>query len=152
MNVGAGAKKPLHIAAGLLLSAVVGFVAIAGVAKSLDLHAFAANLRSWTLLPSAAQAIVAVAVPLVELVIAFLWLLGPRRLVPHLTVGFLGLATSAYLLHTAFAGPPDCSCFTQIQLFEDMSESVPGMIARNVGLMLLCIPALLLFSRRKAMR
>lgn len=94
---------------------VVTVLAIAGVAKLVDLGSFVESIGTWTLIPPLLRPIIAVLAPVSELLLGLLLIARvPLRLVSFIATGLLSVYSAAYGAHVAFAEPPDCACFGKL--------------------------------------
>ncbi|MCC6661155.1 MAG: prepilin-type N-terminal cleavage/methylation domain-containing protein [Phycisphaerales bacterium] len=110
----------------------------AGLLKTLDLAAFADDVRTWELLPRSMIAPVAIGVPLVELGLGAAWLAGvSRRGVLNFTIALLGTFTLVFLAHVLFAESPRCGCFGLQQQFDQHASAAWLVIGRNCLLVVL---------------
>ncbi len=109
----------------------------AAVSKLTDLGAFRASLSTWTLLPVALRDATALLVPMAELLVAGLWVIGVRRsAMVALAAGMICLFTCAYVVHWVYLQPPTCNCFAQIMRFESEKAEAVSVIVRDVAMLL----------------
>jgi len=119
---------------------------VAGGLKLMDLPSFKAALSGWTLLPDGSRGTIALAVPAMEVAVAGMYPLWPRRAA---IVGFCLLTafTGVYACHLAWAEPPDCGCFSMVLRFREVVAEWPLVIGRNVALMLALLAPLVITSK-----
>ncbi|MGI9015305.1 MAG: MauE/DoxX family redox-associated membrane protein [Phycisphaerales bacterium] len=125
----------------LMLGVVVLVIAFAGLAKSAQLDAFATALRSWVLLPESVRAFLIVSVPLFEVSVGALWLMGCRSLMPLVVLVYLAIATAIYVTHLVVGIPADCGCFAKIAVFKELERSAPLVLLRNAVMMMMNVPS-----------
>lgn len=96
----------------ILCYTVMILVALAGVSKLSDLHAFRVSLDSWTEIPSLLRNIAVYAVAPAELLLAGLWLIRVQRSTAFfLTMSLLFTFLSALVVQMYYGKPPECGCF-----------------------------------------
>lgn len=132
-----------HLFPRLGLGLVAVALGVAGGLKLLDLSAFAAALRGWTLLPAGWIPILAIVVPLVEVGLCIDWLRAPTSThLPWVLAIALISFSVAYLLQTALGSPPDCACLGVLSQFVQVRQSLAEVLVRNAVLLALLVPSL----------
>lgn len=126
----------------LVSRAVVGGVfVLAGISKALDMHAFASEISAYQIAPAALVQPLAIALPLLEILIGVYLLLGLMQRWAGAAAGallllFIGSMTWA-LMHGLTL---DCGCFGSALGLSALRETVSaGSIARDVLWLLLAI-------------
>lgn len=131
-------------------------IGMAGVAKLLDLPAFGQAVRTWVLIPKSLQSVISVAIPIYEVAVAGLWMIGVRRrAVEWGIVAFLFLVTIAYVWHWyAAPQPPACGCFGAGKVSDGRGGELAWVLIRNTLLisMLMLPRALYLRYRTRQQR
>ncbi|MEZ6242299.1 MAG: hypothetical protein R3B57_04580 [Phycisphaerales bacterium] len=123
----------------LTLGAWVVFLGfgLAGVAKLIELNAFEAHLRDWTIVPDALAPLVALLVPMFEFGLAGLWIVGRRGrrvAAAALLFAFLlgGVSVAQYATHPV----PECGCLGILAKYARLEAGLPKLIGVNVGAVL----------------
>jgi len=140
------AGRSSQLAARMVLGGVFIY---GGLAKVASPREFAAIVTSYQILPEKMAIYAAFILPLVELILGTLLVigLGVRRIAVALSlllVAFVGAAAVRYLQGSGGA----CGCFS---LKSSGAESLPLIIGRDAGL-LLCGASLFLFHGKRASR
>jgi uncharacterized membrane protein YphA (DoxX/SURF4 family) len=126
----------------LLSRAVVGLVfLLAGVSKGLDMHAFAAEISAYQMAPSALIQPMAIALPLLEILIAVYLLVGlAQRWTAAAASVLLLIFISAMASALARGLTLDCGCFGNALGLSALRETVSaGSIARDALWLALCV-------------
>lgn len=127
---------------------VVATLTTAGVAKLVDLAAFAQALQGWTIIPVTLRWIAILVVPVLEALALPVWLVSRRR---NTTTGvaLLAILTFSLLLvvQTAVSEAPDCGCFGKLVPYKQGIDSVQLVLTRNSVLCMFAVAGILL-SRR----
>ncbi len=130
----------------LISRIVVGSVfLLAGVSKALDMHAFAAEISAYRLVPTPLVQPLAMALPLLEILIGVYLLLGLlQRWMAIAAAGLLVIFIGAMISALARGLTLDCGCFGNALGLAALRETVsPASIARDVLWLLLSIHLIL---------
>ncbi len=118
---------------------------IAGASKSLDYSTFYNSLSEWRIIKSGAIATIAAMAPLLELILASLWLLRINRHLMNYFITLMIIAyTSALVWEYRVSGYVDCNCFANF-LSEPESPAITWYIVRNS---MIALPYVLLICFR----
>jgi uncharacterized membrane protein YphA (DoxX/SURF4 family) len=126
----------------LLSRAVVGGVfLLAGIGKALDTHRFAAEISAYQLMPAALVQPLAVALPLIEILLAAYLLIGLAQRWAAAATGVLLLVFIGAMAWALVHGLTlDCGCFGNALGVGVLRETVSaGSIARDVLWLALCV-------------
>jgi prepilin-type N-terminal cleavage/methylation domain-containing protein len=108
-------------------------VLLAGLGKLIDLPAFESDLRTWQLLPSGWNRILALDVPAMECLVAGAWFLALGRRLPVVATGVMLVAfLIGYGVHLLFAEPPRCGCFGALLRFERQEHGAELAVGKNL--------------------
>ncbi|MBL8762109.1 MAG: prepilin-type N-terminal cleavage/methylation domain-containing protein [Phycisphaerae bacterium] len=130
-------------ASGLAMSVLL----LLGIAKLVDLPAFADALRTWNAIPEWAVAPLCIAVPVFEVLIALSWILGMcRRWAIAIAFCFLMIVTLAYLGQRFLSDPPRCGCAGVVSRYWSEIDSTVVVVTRN-ALMLIAFGVQLRVAR-----
>jgi prepilin-type N-terminal cleavage/methylation domain-containing protein len=122
-----------------LSTAAMCLIAIAAIAKLIDLPAFLESLEHWVIVPNWAVVYIGVIVPCTELAISAAWLLGlGGRQLRTGAIGLMIVFTCAYVTEALVNRPPTCDCFGKWRAWKQWSNSVPWVVGRN-ALVVLCL-------------
>ena len=128
MDATTGVKRAIHLG----VWAVFVVFGVAGVAKLIELDRFQTHLGDWTLIPDWAIPVLALGVPMVEALLAGLWLIGYRRrrvaaatLIVALVLGAISVAQ--FMIHPV----PDCGCFGVLAKHARLDAGLPKLIGIN---------------------
>lgn len=119
-----------------------------GVAKLLDLPAFADALRTWNVIPERAVAPLCISIPVFEVLVGLSWILGMCR--ERALAGafcFLMVVTLAYLGQRFLSAPPRCGCAGVVSRYWSEIDSTSVVVIRNT-LMLGAFGARMLAGRK----
>lgn len=123
------------IAGYILVAAAATVIAIAGIAKFIDLPAFRRSLDSWSLVPEMARGAFVFFIPAIELVVGGLWFIRPTRARFWSIGGLLALFTVVYVFHLVTVGAPDCGCLGKLNQFIEWQDSIGMVLIRNTSLL-----------------
>lgn len=116
-------------------------IGLSGLAKFADLRTFAEDLSTWSLLRPSIRAVALTAVPLVEVLLAGLWLIRVRRrLITGLLIAWITLLTGAFGVQAITVGPPSCGCLGVLSRSASELESWPFLLTRNLVLLACLVP------------
>lgn len=126
------------------VSAAMLALLAAALLKLMDLTAFAVTLRSWATIPIWIVPLLAVGVPVVELVAACSWLLRVERTWSLVIALCAVVAFSlALIAETVLHKAPTCGCLGHLSGLLPWLERPPGLATRNaviIGLLLVGMP------------
>ncbi|GIK19230.1 MAG: hypothetical protein AMXMBFR77_14810 [Phycisphaerales bacterium] len=105
----------------------------AGVAKLLELDAFARAITSRRVIPRGTVDAIAVLVPSLELAAA-IGCFHTGWFGPLLGATVVAAFTGAYTVEYALSGPPECGCFGAFATFQSERSSAGWVIGRNAFL------------------
>jgi prepilin-type N-terminal cleavage/methylation domain-containing protein len=109
---------------------------MAAFLKLLGIREFAADLRTWTVIPAALHAPLSLGIPLVEGGAALAWFFGLAHQAALVTsIALMVSFTAAYALQAILVGPPRCGCFGAVFRHEQTIELAWLLVARNTALM-----------------
>ncbi len=106
----------------------------AGLSKMVDVPGFEGSLSTWSLFASpAVRWPIAIAVPMVEILLACSWLLGVsrRRVAFFQAVLVLGFA-AGYSVEVYGGGRPHCSCFGVLVARHARAEELWWVLGRDI--------------------
>lgn len=119
-------------AAHILCALPAGAVGVAGGAKLLDAHGFAASLASWSLVPPSWIPPLSLAIPAVELTLGVAWFLGIRRREAAAACMILLMVfTTLYVTQLVVGDPPECACLGAFLRLGAMRHESAIIITRN---------------------
>jgi hypothetical protein len=133
---------PSRIATCVLVGAPMLVLAVAGVAKLLDVERFERDLRGWLLLPRRTLPFLALAIPTVELGLSMAWIVW-RRLSLAVSAGVLySVFVAVAAGHQVFSHPPPCGCFGVIDAYFQHLGEGRVLILRNLAMLAMLLGGL----------
>ena len=119
-------------------------ILIAGIAKGVDLSAFASSLSGWSIIPRWAAVPLGAVVVICELSSAGAWFFNLRRRLAAgvalaLALALVFIFTGAVLLESTLAEAPNCHCFGEWLRFEIRQDTPQNLLIRNAILTVLLL-------------
>ncbi|MFN7021854.1 MAG: MauE/DoxX family redox-associated membrane protein [Phycisphaerales bacterium] len=115
---------------------------VSGAGKLLEWTTFRLSLETWLLMPNGLRAVVAVALPASEIVIALAWMLNlSRRKAAAAAVVAVASYTAFYGMHVVFSEPPACRYIALIERYWAGRVLGERIMYRNAMLLCLVVPA-----------
>lgn len=139
-----------RIVGGTMIALAMLVLLLAGAAKLLDVPEFRASLSSWKLIPEALRPPLAVGVPLMEFLVAGLWIVGIRRRVMlQIALCLVAVFMAGTSMHLRLSTPPECRCFGLLErLFAEEQGRVANLWQGGIVLLFLVLGALLCGNAR----
>lgn len=134
-----------------LVGIVMVVIAIAGLAKSVDVTEFARQLHTWSLVPRVIVTPLAILLPAIELAIPGLWFTGiRRRIMSVLAFSMLCTFVIVYIVHLIVADPPVCACFGALLNYREGMATAWVVIGRDAVLLVLLASGLWLHGGERS--